>query len=416
MRSVLHIDMNACYASIECLYDPSIRNLPVAVGGDVEARHGIILAKNQIAKRFGVKTGEALWQAKQKCPELHIVPPHFDRYLRFSRMAREIYADYTDLVEPFGLDEVWCDVTGTQKLRERGMEALANEIRERVKFELGITVSVGASWNKIFAKLGSDYKKPDAVTVFTPENYRDKVWSLPASDLLGVGRATERKLASRGIHTIGDIAAAPPSMLRGFLGKWGLILHDFAAGYDSSPVARAGDEAVIKSIGNSTTTPRDLCCDEDAGIVYWMLCESVAERMRESGFLCRGVQVHIRDNELASFERQLKLESPTCLASTLHEAAMRLLRENWDWHKPLRSIGVRATDLLPASTPVQCSIFEDSERQEKRERLERSVDDLRRRFGHYCVGRAVCVSDPTLRNISPKDDHVIHPVGYFKAV
>ena len=416
MRSVLHIDMNACYASIECLYDPSIRNLPVAVGGDVEARHGIILAKNQIAKRYGVKTGEALWQAKQKCPELHIVPPHFDRYLRFSRMAREIYADYTDLVEPFGLDEVWCDVTGTQKLRERGMEALANEIRERVKFELGITVSVGASWNKIFAKLGSDYKKPDAVTVFTPENYRDKVWPLPASDLLGVGRATERKLALRGIRTIGDIAAAPPSMLRGFLGKWGLILHDFAAGYDSSPVARAGDEAVIKSIGNSTTTPRDLCCDEDAGIVYWMLCESVAERMRESGFLCRGVQVHIRDNELASFERQLKLESPTCLASTLHEAAMRLLRENWDWHKPLRSIGVRATDLLPASTPVQCSIFEDSERQEKRERLERSVDDLRRRFGHYCVGRAVCVSDPTLRNISPKDEHVIHPVGYFKAV
>ena len=416
MRSVLHIDMNACYASIECLYDPSIRNLPVAVGGDVEARHGIILAKNQIAKRFGVKTGEVLWQAKQKCPELHIVPPHFDRYLRFSRMAREIYADYTDLVEPFGLDEVWCDVTGTQKLRERGMEALANEIRERVKFELGITVSVGASWNKIFAKLGSDYKKPDAVTVFTPENYRDKVWPLPASDLLGVGRATERKLALRGIRTIGDIAAAPPSMLRGFLGKWGLILHDFAAGYDSSPVARAGDEAVIKSIGNSTTTPRDLCCDEDAGIVYWMLCESVAERMRESGFLCRGVQVHIRDNELASFERQLKLESPTCLASTLHEAAMRLLRENWDWHKPLRSIGVRATDLLPASTPVQCSIFEDSERQEKRERLERSVDDLRRRFGHYCVGRAVCVSDPTLRNISPKDEHVIHPVGYFKAV
>lgn len=416
MRSVLHIDMNACYASIECLYDPSIRNLPVAVGGDVEARHGIILAKNQIAKRFGVRTGEALWQAKQKCPELHIVPPHFDRYLRFSRMAREIYADYTDLVEPFGLDEVWCDVTGTQKLRERGLEALANEIRERVKFELGITVSVGASWNKIFAKLGSDYKKPDAVTVFTPENYRDKVWSLPASDLLGVGRATERKLASRGIHTIGDIAAAPPSMLRGILGKWGLILHDFATGYDSSPVARAGDEAVIKSIGNSTTTPRDLCCDEDAGIVYWMLCESVAERMRESGFLCRGVQVHIRDNELASFERQLKLESPTCLASVLHEAAMRLLRENWDWHKPLRSIGMRATDLLPASTPVQCSIFEDSERQEKRERLERSVDDLRRRFGHYCVGRAVCVSDPTLRNISPKDDHVIHPVGYFKAV
>ena len=416
MRSVLHIDMNACYASIECLYDPSIRNLPVAVGGNVEARHGIILAKNQIAKCFGVKTGEALWQAKQKCPELHIVPPHFDRYLRFSRMAREIYADYTDLVEPFGLDEVWCDVTGTQKLRERGLEALANEIRERVKFELGITVSVGASWNKIFAKLGSDYKKPDAVTVFTPENYRDKVWPLPAADLLGVGRATERKLASRGIRTIGEIAAAPPSMLRGFLGKRGLILHDFATGYDTSPVACAGDEAVIKSIGNSTTTPRDLCCDEDAGIVYWMLCESVAERMRESGFLCRGVQVHIRDNELASFERQLKLESPTCLASTLHAAAMRLLRENWDWHKPLRSIGVRATDLLPASTPVQCSIFEDSERQEKRERLERSVDDLRRRFGHYCVGRAVCVSDPTLRNISPKDEHVIHPVGYFKAV
>ncbi|MEM5770820.1 MAG: DNA polymerase IV, partial [Bacillota bacterium] len=316
-RTIFHIDMNSCYASIECLHQPAIRDKPVAVGGDVEARHGIILAKNQIAKKYNIKTGEALWQAKQKCPELIIVPPHYDLYLRFSRLARNIYGDYSDQIESFGLDEAWVDVTGTGRMRNGG-EALANEIRERVKCELGITVSVGVSYNKIFAKLGSDYKKPDAVTVFTRENYKEKVWPLSASDLLYVGPATAKKLNGYGIHTIGQIAQTHPKYLQSWFGKWGLVLSSFANGQDTAPVARAGDEAVIKSIGNSTTTPRDLSCDEDASIIYWMLAESVAERMRESGFLCRTVQISLRDNELHSLERQAKLQTPTCLASELH--------------------------------------------------------------------------------------------------
>ena len=414
-RTIFHIDMNSCYANIECLHRPEIRNKPVAVGGDVEARHGIILAKNQNAKKYNIKTGEALWQARQKCPNLVVVPPRFELYLRFSRLARAIYNDYSNQVESFGLDEAWVDVTGTPKLRGGG-ETLANEIRERVKFELGITVSIGVSYNKIFAKLGSDYKKPDAVTAFTRENYRDKIWPLPASDLLYVGPATAKKLGGYGIHTIGQVAQTPPEALRSWFGKWGLVLSCFANGHDTSPVANTGDESIIKSVGNSTTTPRDLTCDEDASIVFWMLAESVAERMREGGFLCRTVQISLRNNELHSFERQVKLPTPTCLASELHAAAMRLLRANCNWSKPLRSIGIRGVDLIPASTPLQLSMFEDAEKRVRREHLERTMDDIRRRFGHYAIGRAATTADITLTNINPKDDHTIHPVGYFKAM
>lgn len=414
-RTILHIDMNNCYASIECLHQPAIRNKPVAVGGDVEARHGIILAKNQHAKKYGVKTGEALWQARQKCPDLVIVPPHYDLYIRFSRLARQIYGEYSDQVEPFGLDECWVDVTGTQKM-EKGVDVLANEIRERIKFELGITVSVGASYNKIFAKLGSDYKKPDAVTIFTKDNYKNLIWPLPASDLLCVGPATTRKLNGYGIHTIGQLAQTPPEYLQNWFGKQGLVLSCFANGYDQTPVARMGEESIIKSVGNSTTTPRDLVNNEDVAVVFWMLAESVAERMREAGFLCRTVQISVRDNELHSFERQMKLSAPSCIASELHAAAMTLFCASYRWQKPVRSIGIRGADLVSASTPLQLSMFEDTAKREKRERLERTMDDIRRRFGHYAIGRAITSSDKTLTNINPKDDHTIHPVGFFKAV
>lgn len=412
-RTIFHIDMDGCFASIECRRNPAIRNLPVAVGGSVEERHGIILAKNQHAKKFGVKTGEALWQARQKCPDLVIVPPHYDLYVRFSRLSREIYADYSNLVEPFGLDEAWVDVSGTQKLKALGAGALANEIRERVKRELGITVSVGAAWNKVLAKLGSDYNKPDAVTVFTRENYRDKIWVLPAEDLLYVGRATARKLHRLGVHTIGDIARADISTLRGWFGKHGEILHAFANGEDYSPVCAMGDEAVIKSIGNSTTTPRDLRCDEDASVVYYMLCESVAERLREAGFVASGVQIWLRDSDLGSRERQMRLPVPSCLAKEMHGAAMTLLRRNWDWGLPLRSIGVRAFELTPASAPAQTTLFLDEQGRMKQEALEKTVSEIRERYGHYAVARAVTEADRTLRNINPRDDHVIHPVSYF---
>ena len=411
-RAILHIDMNSCYASIECLHHPEIRHLPVAVGGDVEARHGIILAKNELAKRAGVKTGEALWQAKQKCPDLVIVPPHYQLYLRFSRMARAIYAEYTDLIEPFGLDEAWIDVTGSSVFGDA--VEIAETIRKRVKFELGITVSIGVSFNKIFAKLGSDYKKPDAVTVFGKDDYREKVWPLPVEELLYVGPATTRKLRARGIRTIGDLARTGPSLLHSWLGKMGYVLHAFANGNDPSPVASLGEEAIIKSIGNSTTTPRDLTCEEDVNIIFYVLAESVAARMRENGFRAKTVQISLRDTDLFSFERQCKLESPSCLASELHDAGMRLLRDHYRFRKPLRSVGIRGMDLVPIQTAMQLNFFEDPVRREKRERLEVAVDELRRRFGHAAVSRAVTMCDPSLGTINPKDDHTIHPVGYFK--
>lgn len=411
-RTIFHIDINGCYASIECLHHPEIRDKPVAVGGDVEARHGIILAKNEIAKRYGVKTGEAIWQARRKCPSLVVMPPHYELYLRFSRLARDIFRDYSDRIEPFGIDEAWVDVSRTAGA-ERA-ERLANEIRERVKAELGVTVSVGVSFNKVFAKLGSDYKKPDAVTVFTRDNYRDLIWPLPASDLLYVGPATTRKLRDYNITTIGDLARAPVSLLERRLGKWGLVLHAFANGLDSEPVSEDGAESPVKSIGNSTTTPRDLYNSEDARIIFYMLAESVAARLRRQGLRATGVQISLRDNTLYTFERQAPLERPSAISSELHRAAMRLIDENYNWGVPLRSIGLRAIDLVPESAPDQLFLFESPERREKLRRLESAVDDIRLRFGHYAIGRAITNLDDSLRNINPKDDHVIHPVGYFR--
>ena len=414
-RTILHVDCNAFYASVECLYRPELRTLPVAVGGDAEKRHGIILAKNQQAKAFGVTTGEALWQARQKCPELVILPPDYGKYIRFSRLCREIYGEYSPQVESFGLDECWLDVTGTPRLADLGPRLLAEEIRERVKEELGITVSVGVSFNKIFAKLGSDFRKPDAVTVFDRGSMREKVWPIDVADLLYVGRATERKLRAFGIGTIGELARTPVEVLRGWFGKWGLMLHCFANGMDSSPVAKTGEESLIKSIGNSTTTPRDLTCEQDVSIIYWMLCESVAARLREGGFRCRTVQISLRTNDLFCFERQMKLPEPTCLASELHGAAMCLVRENYGWEKPLRSIGVRGTELLSAESGEQLSMFADAGLRERILRLERTMDEVRRRYGYHALSRASVLRDRTLANIDAKSDHVIHPVGYFKA-
>ena len=252
--------------------------------------------------------------------------------------------------------------------------------------------------------------------MFTRENFRERIWPLPVSDLLYVGPATTRKLSKYGIHTIGELAQTDPQYLQDWFGKLGFVLYSFANGLDTTPVCSTGDEAIIKSVGNSTTAPRDLSCDDDASIIYWMLSESVAERMRDDGFLCRTVQIYVRDNELNWFERQMKLPAPTCLASDIHAAAMTLLRANWHWQKPLRSIGVRGTDLVTASTPVQFSLFEDAAKREHMECLERTMDDIRRRFGHYSIGRAITTEDHTLTNINPKDDHTIHPVGFFKAV
>ena len=287
-RTILHSDMNCFYASVEMLHHPEFSGKPLAVGGDPEARHGIVLTANYIAKKASVKTGMALWQAKQVCPEIIFVPPRMDLYLRFSRMAQEIYSEYTDLREPFGIDESWLDVSASTSIKGDGMK-IAQEISNRIKNELGVTVSIGVSWNKIFAKLGSDYKKPDGITAFTKENYKNIVWNLPAGDLLMVGRSTEKTLRKLGIRTIGELAGTEPSILETYLGKMGLILYDFANGWDEAPVCTEGYKAPIKSIGNSTTTPRDLISDLDVKIILMALAESVGARLRENGFQCRTV-------------------------------------------------------------------------------------------------------------------------------
>jgi len=412
-RVILHSDLNNFYASVECLHRPEIRDKPVAVCGDPLLRHGIVLAKNYPAKATGIQTGEAIWQARQKCPALVVLPPNFGLYLRFARLVREIYASYTDQVEPFGLDEAWLDVTGSCQIFGDGTQ-IADQIRTRIKSEMGVTASIGVSYNKIFAKLGSDMKKPDATTVISRSNFREMVWPLPAGDLLYVGRATKRKLAGRGISSIGDIAVADPAWLRSMLGKWGEVLWSFANGHDASPVIRMGEESLIKSVGNSITTPRDLETDEDVEMIFYVLSESVAARLREHGFKCRTAQIYIRDKNLLSVGAQGKFLKPTNLSADLAEKAMALFRANYSWENPVRSLGVKGCDLVAADSCEQLSLFEDEERRIKQEKIEATVDVLRHRFGHFSVQRALLLKDNNLGAINPKEEHIIHPVAFFK--
>ena len=411
-RVILHSDINACYAAIEHLHRPELNGKPLAVGGDPEARHGIVLTADYIAKKYGVKTGMALWQAKQVCPELNIVSPRMDLYLRFSRMAHEIYGEYTDLQEPYGVDESWLDVTASGSLKGDGYK-IAKEISNRMKSELGITVSIGVSFNKIFAKLGSDYKKPDAITTMYEDEFKSKAWELPASDLLYVGRSTNQKLARFGIKTIGDLAQTDEHLLMSHLGKMGGILWAFANGYDDSPVKMEHTHAPIKSIGNSTTTPRDLENNEDVKIVLYILAESVAARLRDNGFKCRVVEISVRDNELYSFTRQHKIDHATNITGEIATEAYRIFKENYNWRKPIRSVGVRGADLVNDNYWEQMDLFSSVEQREKQMKLDDAVDTIRRRFGFYSVQRGLMYRDKILSSVNAKEDHTTHPIGYF---
>ena len=400
------------YASVEMLYHPEYAGYPLAVGGDPEARHGIVLTANYVAKKKGVKTGQALWQAKMACPDLVIVPPRMDLYLRFSSLLREIYGEYTDLVEPYGCDEALLDITDSAALKGEGRK-IAMEINRRVKKELGITVSIGISWNKIFAKLGSDYKKPDGITVFSKENYKEQLWRLPAADLLYVGRSTRNTLDRYGIQTIGELALADSKFLERLFGKMGLVLYSFANGWDESPVSAQGYEAPIKSIGNSTTTPRDLENNLDVQIVLMALAESVAARLRKHGFKCKVVSITIRDNGLYSFSRQKKLERPTDITNEIMTAAYLLFKENYNWNHPIRSLGIRAENLVLADVPVQLDLFISEEQREKQEKMDQAVDEIRRRFGYFSIQKAFVYQDKALASLDAQSSHTVHPVGYF---
>ena len=420
-RDVLHSDINCCYAQIECQARPELRGKPVVVGGDEEARHGIVLAKNLIAKRAGVKTAMALWEARKACPGLVVVPPDYRLYMDVSRRAREIYYDYTDRVEPFGPDEAWLDVTGTRRCLGLSPAEIAREVSERMVAELGISVSVGVSWNKIFAKFGSDYKKPDAVTVITRENYREVVWQAPVRDLLYVGPATERKLHSSGIDTIGQLACASDELLRNRLGKMGFVLRGFARGQDATEVKPYDRDAAdvmreIKSYGNGLTAPRDICDPQSAKAYVWMLAESVAQRMREGRARARTVSVGARAaDDLCTRSRQCKLPVATDVTLEVARAAWGLLRElePLDASHPLRGIHVRASDLEPADADLQASLFDPLPRRTEMREIDASVDDLRRRYGNKCVVWGAQLVDEGAASVDAKADNTVHPVSFF---
>ena len=385
-RTILHSDLNNFYASVECMLEPSLRDKPVAVCGRVEERHGIVLAKNYAAKAFGVKTGESIYEAKGKCPKLITVDPHYKEYMKYSRLVRQIYYDYSDQVEAYGMDENWIDVTGSSVFGTG--EQIANEIRERVKFELGLTVSVGVSFNKIFAKLGSDMKKPDAVTCITKENFRDKIWGLPASDMLGVGHATSKVLHRFGVDTIGALAKCPDSLLTYKFGINGLRMKQYANGEDHSKVMELDFHAPIKSVGNGITFLADLQNNEEVWPMILALSDEVARRLRDAHKKATGVSITVKCNDLSWKEWQTKLSHPTSNAKEIADRAYSHFVQNYPWVKSIRAMTVRAIRLQEENVSEQLSIFHSYEQIERTEKVDRVVDEIRDRFGWKAITSA----------------------------
>ncbi len=410
-RIILHSDINNCYASIECLYDGALRGKPVAVAGAAETRHGIILAKSEPAKRCGVKTGETIWQAQKKCRDLIIVPPHFDRYTKYAELVRNIYRRYTDEIEPFGLDEAWLDVTGSKGLFGDGVN-IANEIRTAVSRELGLTVSVGVSFNKIFAKLGSDMKKPDAVTEITRRDFREKIWNLPASDMLGCGRATVQKLQKYGIHTIGQLAACDAAFLKSVFGKGGEVLWRYANGLDTARVCPDGFSPVSKSIGHGATCVRDLKLPREVWLVMLSLAQEIGRRLFGEHLAATSVQISIKNSALFVRQYQCPLPLPTQSAFEIAKAAFALFTSVYRWELPVRAVTVRAISLADANAPVQTDLFSDFARHEQQERLDAAVRAIRARYGKSTIFNACLLCETAIPHGAP--EHAVLPGMMFK--
>ena len=401
-RVILHCDLNSFYASVELLDHPELKKLPVAVCGDPSSRHGIILAKNDPAKGFGVRTAETIWQARKKCPELILLPPHHRLYRECSRKVNAIYDEYTDLVEPFGIDESWLDVTNTLHLFGMDGAALADTLRRRVKKELGLTLSVGVSFNKVFAKLGSDYKKPDATTVISRENWKETVWPLPAEDMLYVGGAARRLLGQYGVRTIGELAACPREMLGELMGKLGGQIHDYANGLDREPVRSRHTPEAVKSVGNGTTFPKNLTTRAQVAAGVRLLSDSVAGRLRRAGLYAGGVHVTVRDPAFHDRSRQRQFAAPTHLIRDLTESAMDLTAELWQPPAPIRALTVTAIHLSPEDAAYeQVDLFntEALPKKEKQEKLEAAMDRIRGKFGADAI--AFGASRPEKREEDP---------------
>ncbi len=383
-RTILHSDLNCFYASVETMLNPKLRGKAVAVCGSTENRHGIVLAKSELAKRAGVKTGMVNWEAEQCCPNLIMVQPHYDQYVKYSKLTRSIYDLYTDKIEPFGMDECWLDVSGSRKVCGDG-PAIAEAIRQQVKEELGLTVSIGVSFCKIFAKLGSDMKKPDAITVISPESYRKQIWPLPASDLLGVGRATTEKLYRRGINTIGEIARCDKLLLKSWLGINGVKLWEFANGMDNSRVRPFDYEPIAKSVGHGITCTDDLINEYEVRQVLYELGQGVSLRLRQAELMATRIQLCVRDCNLFYREYQCKLPYPTQSWREMVDCAVNLFRLRYTWQYPIRSVTIRAIDLVNARTPQQLDLFGDHEKRKRNDDLEIAVEDIQRRFGRDAI-------------------------------
>lgn len=407
-KQILHIDCNKFYASVECYLHPELRDKPIAVGCSEESRHGIILTKNEIAAKYNLQVGEPLWKAREKCPDLIIVEPNFPVYIEFSQKVRAVLEDYTDLIEPFGLDESWIDVTGDWY---KTGEQIACEIKDRIKNEVGITVSVGVSYNKIFAKFGSDYKKPDAVTVITRDNYKDIVWKSPCRDMIMVGRATARKLDYYGIRTLGQLACADDKFLKNTFGKNGLLLKRYARGEDMSPVRHKDFQRDIKSVGNSITTPRDLVNNEDVKIVFTALAESVSRRMRKLNLKGRTLTVYVKNKEFESFTCRCKFPNPTNISGEMIKTAMRLFTANYSWQQPVRCLGLTVSD-FDCDGEMQYDFMHTVQKRERLERLDAAMDAIKDRYGVCSIGHGTLLMDKRLSYFDVSDKQDIHMFSY----
>lgn len=374
------------------MLNPKLKGHPVAVCGSTEERHGIVLTKNYEAKKYNIQTGEVTWQAKQKCRDLIVVPPHYDQYIKYSKIAREIYSRYTDLIQPFGMDECWLDVSGSTNLFGSGYE-IAKQISETIKFELGLTVSIGVSFNKIFAKLGSDMKKPDAITCIYKENFKDKIWNLPASDLLGVGRATTKKLNFYGIYTIGELAGTPKDFLQKIFGKNGVLLWHYANGTEKSAVTPNDFVVPIKSVGHGITALRDLEKNEDVWPVILELSQDIGKKLRDYNKYASGVAIDVRDCELHHKQWQCQMPIPSYSSFLIAKKAYQLFLQSYNWDRDIRSITVRAINLISSDSPQQIDLLSETQNIDKIERLEFVVDNIRERFGKDIIKNAVLCRD-----------------------
>lgn len=412
-KVILHCDLNCFYASVEMLFNPEYRKVPFAVGGDVEKRHGIILAKNALAKKAGVSTGEPLWQARQKCPDIQLVTPNFKLYLEFSQKVNAIYQDYTDQIEPFGIDESWLDVTGSMH-RFESPSHLALEIMERILNEVGLTVSIGISDNKVYAKLGSDLAGTQELYEIDRDHLETSIYPLAVSNLLYVGRQTTKKLNKYNVYTIGDLAHVSLEFLELRFKKWGNLLYQIAHGIDQDHVMLShAAQNQVKSIGNSVTASRDLETWDDYKIIVYRLAESVCERQAQKQLCAYGISVSVRDYELFVLSKQEKLDQPLLNSKDVAFHALRLIETLIQPGRPIRSLGIKLFELRDHPKAIQFDLF-SSQNNPFDADLDKAITSIRNRFGPKSIARAVMLLDPQLSDFYPKTEHVIHPISYLK--